>query len=402
MNKEWEIKRLGEVCNILNGGTPKTGAKEYWDGNVKWITPKDMGKLTSKFVGDTPRKITSLGLQKSSAKLIPSNSLILSTRAPIGHLAINTSEMATNQGCRGIIPLNDINVQYLYYFLSNSIDLLNSLGTGATFRELSTKALSSVKIPLPPIPEQKHIVKILDEAFAAIEKAKANAEKNLQNSRELFDSYLNKVFANPSTSLGTGPGEDWEEKKLGDLAKINYGYTEKASFEKIGPKFLRITDIQNNSVNWVSVPFCKIEKSQLPKYILTNGDIVFARTGATTGKSYLIKNPPDSVFASYLIRLQVQTKDLIPEFVHLFFQTQQYWDNIKIGVSGSAQGGFNATKLSKLKIIFPAVLEQNRIVKKFERLILEIKKLEAIYQQKLADLEELNKSLLQKAFDGEL
>jgi len=248
--------------------------------------------------------------------------------------------------------------------------------------------------PSPPFPNKKRIVKILDEAFAAIDKANANAEKNLQNSRELFDSYLNKVFANP--------GEDWEESKLGDLTKINYGYTEKASFDEIGPKFLRITDIQNNSVNWTSVPFCKIEKNQLPKYILTKGDIVFARTGATTGKSYLIENPPESIFASYLIRLQIQTEDLLPEFVYLFFQTQQYWESIKIGVSGSAQGGFNATKLSNLKITFPTILEQNKIVKESEKLILHINKLETIYQQKLTDLEELKKSILQKGFEGQL
>ena len=165
MIKGWEIIQLGNVCNILNGGTPKTKVKQYWDGNVKWITPKDLGKLSQKVVDDTPRKISELGLQKSSAKLIPSNSIILSTRAPIGHIAINTSEMATNQGCRGIIPSTKLDVNYLYYFLSKSKKLLNDLGTGATFRELSTRSLSSVEIPLPPIPEQKRIVTILDKAF---------------------------------------------------------------------------------------------------------------------------------------------------------------------------------------------------------------------------------------------
>ena len=192
--EDWEEKKLGNVCNILNGGTPKTGVKEYWNGNVKWITPKDMGKLSSKFVDDTPRKITSLGLQKSSAKLMPSNSLILSTRAPIGHLAINTSEMATNQGCRGIVPLNDINTQYLYYFLSNSTDLLNRLGTGATFRELSTKALSSVKIPLPKIRIQDKIVAKFNILSANIKKLETNYQQKLTGLEELKKSILQKAF----------------------------------------------------------------------------------------------------------------------------------------------------------------------------------------------------------------
>ncbi|MBC8182188.1 restriction endonuclease subunit S [candidate division KSB1 bacterium] len=192
--EDWEEKKLGEVCNTLNGGTPKTGVKEYWDGNVKWITPKDMGKLSSKFVDDTPRKITSLGLQKSSAKLLPSNSLILSTRAPIGHLAINTSEMATNQGCRGIIPSSKINIQYLYYFFSNSIDLLNSLGTGATFRELSAKALSSVKIPLPPIHIQDKIIAKFNALSTDTKKLETIYQKKLADLEELKKSILQKAF----------------------------------------------------------------------------------------------------------------------------------------------------------------------------------------------------------------
>ncbi len=116
--KGWEVKKLGEVCDVINGGTPKTGNTEYWSGNIKWLTPKDMGKLANKYVDDTSKKITTLGLQKSSAKLIPANSVILSTRAPIGHLAINVFEMATNQGCRGIIPGKSISNKYLFYFLS--------------------------------------------------------------------------------------------------------------------------------------------------------------------------------------------------------------------------------------------------------------------------------------------
>lgn len=106
--KGWEIKKLGEVCEILNGGTPKTNIAEYWDGDIHWITPADLGKLKKPTVDDTPRKITRLGLEKSSAKLFPKNSIILSTRAPIGHLAINEVPMSTNQGCRGIVPSKNL------------------------------------------------------------------------------------------------------------------------------------------------------------------------------------------------------------------------------------------------------------------------------------------------------
>ncbi len=154
----------------------------------------------------------------------------------------------------------------------------------------------------------------------------------------------------------------WEFKNLTMVSTINYGYTESASYEQVGPKFLRITDIQNDRVDWKSVPYCKIALEDVPKYRLASGDIVFARTGATTGKSYLVNNPPDAVFASYLIRLRVIDKKLLPEFVSLFFQTDSYWKSIKDGSAGSAQGGFNATKLGALSIPIPPISEQQRIV----------------------------------------
>lgn len=379
MSNNWEIKRLGEVCTILNGGTPKTDVKEYWDGNVKWITPKDMGKLTSKFVDDTPRKITSLGLQKSSAKLIPSNSLILSTRAPIGHLSINTSEMATNQGCRGIIPLNDINVQYLYYFLSNSIELLNSLGTGVTFRELSTKALSSVKIPLPPIPEQKRIVKILDEAFVAIDKAKANAEKNLQNSRELFDSYLNKVFANP--------GEDWEEKKLNQIS------------ENLDRKRIPITKSKRIKGKYPYYGASGIV-DYVNDYIFDEDLLLISEDGA----NLLARSTPIAFSVSG--KIWVNNHAHILRFDNITTQkyVEMYFASIKLDeyITGAAQPKLNQSALNSIRIPAPPIDKQKRIIENLNNLSNQTKNLEKVYQQKLADLEELKKSILQKAFEGQL
>lgn len=177
------------------------------------LLQKDMGQLNSVFVDKTDRKITDAGLKNSSAKMLPPNSVVLSSRAPIGHLAINTKPISTNQGCKGIIPSEKINTLFLYHFLKNSVELLNDLGSGTTFKELSGSKLSLVKIPLPPLPEQQRIVAILDEAFAAIAKVKANAKQNLQNAKELFESYLQGVFEKK--------GEGWEEKKIGEVIKYD-------------------------------------------------------------------------------------------------------------------------------------------------------------------------------------
>lgn len=148
MKAGWKEEKIGEVTTIISGGTPKSGVSEYWHGEVLWITPKDMGKLNGIYVSDTSRKITENGLAKSSAKLIPSNSVILSTRAPIGHLAINAEPMATNQGCRGLVPRSNVDTKFLFYFLNMSVPYLNEIGTGTTFKELSKTALSNVDISI--------------------------------------------------------------------------------------------------------------------------------------------------------------------------------------------------------------------------------------------------------------
>ena len=192
----------------------------------------------------------------------------------------------------------------------------------------------------------------------------------------------------------------WEIKKLGEVAKVMYGYTEKSYIEEIGPKFLRITDIQNDGVNWDTVPYCYINDSDFEKYKLINGDIVFARTGATTGKSYLVINPPKSVFASYLVKLNIINIDLLPEFLFLYFQTKAYWDTINAGISGSAQGGFNATKLSELQIPFPPKEEQQRIVAKLDEAFEAIEKTKANAEQNLKNTKELFDSYLHSIFEN--
>ena len=113
----WPVARISDIAEVVSGGTPKSGVSEYWDGGIEWITPKDMGRARELYVSTTERNISKTGLEQSSAKLIPENSVILSTRAPIGHLVINAVPMAFNQGCRGLIPNAKINTKFLYYFL---------------------------------------------------------------------------------------------------------------------------------------------------------------------------------------------------------------------------------------------------------------------------------------------
>lgn len=192
--------------------------------------------------------------------------------------------------------------------------------------------------------------------------------------------------------------EVWPDVRLGDISSVNYGYTAKASFESVGPKFLRITDIKKHGVDWSTVPSCLIDDGDFERHKLQHDDIVFARTGATTGKSYRLDNPKNSVAASYLIRLRIRDKSVLPSFVSLFFQTKKYWDAVTEGTIGSAQGGFNASKLGELVISKPPIPEQKRIVAILNEAFEGIDAAIANTQKNLANARELYDSYLNDVF----
>jgi type I restriction enzyme, S subunit len=155
---------------------------------------------------------------------------------------------------------------------------------------------------------------------------------------------------------------EWPRVGLDELAdRIDYGLTASAATDRVGPKFLRITDIQNGAVNWTTVPYCNCRARELDRYSLSVGDIVFARTGATTGKSYLIREcPPNTVFASYLIRIRPNTR-VHPQYLAYFFDTPDYWGQVALRAQGAGQPGINASKLKELSVPLPPLSEQKRI-----------------------------------------
>ena len=393
MKTNWQIKKLGEVCEIVNGGTPKTGVLRYWDGNILWITPKDMGRLRKIYVEETERKISKAGLERSSAKIIPPNSIILSTRAPIGHLAINTKEISTNQGCKGLIPNKNLDTKFLYYFLKDSVELLNSLGSGTTFKELSGTKLKEVEIPFPSAIEQKRIVKILDEVFEGVEKAKENAEKNLKNSRELFESYLQGVFENSK----------WEKKTLEEVS-LQFGrgkskHRPRNDKKLYGGKypFIQTGDIRNSGHFIVEYSQSYSEAGLAQSKLWPRGTIciTIAANIAETGILNFDACFPDSV-----IGLVANPKIADTNFVEYLLQS--FKAVLQAKGKGSAQANINMATFEHERFPFPSVSEQKTIVKKLDALAEQTKKLEGIYGQKLADIEELKKSVLKKAFAGEL
>jgi len=197
--------------------------------------------------------------------------------------------------------------------------------------------------------------------------------------------------------------EGWKWVILKDISEsIQYGYTESSSKEPIGPKFLRITDIQENKVFWESVPFCKIDEVSINRYLLKDGDLVFARTGATVGKSFLIKGLiPKAVFASYLIRVRVN-KEINEKFLSNFFYSSNYWSQITKGQVGIGQPNVNGTTLGKLIIPLPPLPTQQTIVSKIEELFSELDKGVENLKTAQQQLKVYRQAVLKWAFEGKL
>lgn len=375
----WKKVELGDVCSIINGGTPKSEVAEYWDGDLNWITPKEMGKLLSREISSTERKITDKGMKNSSAKLLPINSVILSSRAPIGHLAINKALMATNQGCKGLVPSEALNYEYLYYFLSHSKQLLNDMGSGATFKELSGSKLATVEIPLPSLQVQLKIVTKLDAIFVEIDKATAAAEANASNAEALFQSYLTQVFEKDSNG--------WDIKFLNQIS------------ENLDSKRIPITK--------------GIREEGVIPYYGASGIVDYVKNFIFDGDILLISEDGANLLArTYPIAFSVNGKCWVNNHAHVVkFQNlvsqifvEFYLNSISLKpfVSGMAQPKLNQAMLNKIPIPFPSLEEQAKLVNLFESIKESSDISHKAYIRKIEELSKLKSSILKQAFSGEL
>jgi type I restriction enzyme S subunit len=394
MKNGWQTKTLGEMCEVLNGGTPKTGVPEYWGGKHLWITPAEMGKRLSPYANDTERKITDLGLRDSSAQILPPNSVILSSRAPIGHLVINTKPMATNQGCKGLVPGSQLQHKFLYYYLSSIVDLLNSLGTGATFKELSGGKLKEVPVPVTSLPEQQRIVGLLDEAFAGIATAQATAEKNLQNARALFASHLQSVF--------TQRGKGWEEKPMGEVCEVKDGTHDSPKYVDDGIPFVTQKNIREDGLSFEKTRFIRQEDHDdfYRRSNATHGDILISMIGANRGMACIVDD--ERTFSIKNVGLVKKNPSINHQFLLYFLKSPQAASYVQAASKGGAQEFVGLTELRKFPVPLPSLERQNALAETFQSLREETQRLAAHYERKLELLAALKKSLLNEAFTGKL
>ena len=231
---EMEKYKLGDICEIVSGSTPKTNIDEYWEGTIKWITPAELNDDTY-IITDSVRKITELAVKKTGLKSFPEGTVILSSRAPIGKVAIAGCEMYCNQGFKNLICSKKINNKYLYWFLKGNTIFLNSLGRGATFKELSKSIVSNIEINLPDIVYQKKAVETLEKVSEII----ALRKRELSSLDDLIKARFVEMFGNPAT-----PGDKFKTCKLGEVADVKSSHRVfTTEFVAEGVPFYRGTEI---------------------------------------------------------------------------------------------------------------------------------------------------------------
>ena len=332
---------MGEYAEIVGGGTPSTNVSAYWDGNINWYAPAEISDQI--YLSSSQRKITEQGLNRSSAKMLPVGTVLFTSRAGIGKTAILSHVACTNQGFQSIVPHDGKLDSYFIYSRTEELKkYAETVGAGSTFVEVSGKQMSNMELMMPKTIKEQQVI---GNYFRKID----NLITLHQRKNDDFGILFNYV---------------WEQRKLGDIAySFEYGLNAAAKeFDGIN-KYIRITDIDDDShlfiMNDLTSP--DIDLSDEDNYKLSEGDILFARTGASVGKTYIYK-PSDGLvyYAGFLIRTKIR-EEYNAEFVFQNTLTEKYYKYIAVTSQRSGQPGVNAQEYAEYKIFVPCRSEQDKI-----------------------------------------
>jgi type I restriction enzyme S subunit len=373
----WEYTPVKYFAEIVNGSTPSSSEESYWKGEINWVTTDDLGKLDQKYIYNTRRTITETGYKSCGTTIAPKGSVVISTRAPIGHLGILKVNACTNQGCKTLIPKN-INSEFLHYYLGIGRNELEALGQGSTFKELPTSALKGFKIIAPPISEQTIIANYLDQKTAQIDNLITKKESLIQLLEEERVALINQAVTKgldlnvPMKDsgiewLGEMP-EHWEVKSFRFCIKILTDYTANGSFASLAEnvtyydrgysRLVRLTDLRVNLEN-EGLYVDEQAHNFLKKSELFGGELLIANVGAYAGlvKQMPIKEGKHTLGPNmFLLRLNQNTEFFIHQLNSPFCSEQ-----LKIMAVSSAQPKLNKDNIRQLKVVSPPLEEQNDI-----------------------------------------
>ena len=363
----WTQAKVSDICQVISGSTPKTNVSENWDGDLVWVTPNDLSKQKAKYVSNSERKITTAGLRNASLTSLPLNTVIMSSRAPIGYLAINKTIATINQGCKAFVCNNEIDSEFLYYFLQGNMDTVKSFGAGSTFAEVGKKALENLKVILPPKSEQQKIAEILstvDEDIEKIDRVIGGTE-NLK--RGLLRNLLTKGIGHTKfkkTKLGEIP-KDWNMEELGKVALINPS-TKLVISNDTPVGFITMADVSNDA-KVENVQERKLSQVKKGYTQFLANDVLFAKITPCmeNGKGGVCPDLGYKIYSgSTEFHILRESNKICSEFIHYTVNQKDFRALAERYMTGSAgQKRVQKEFLESYKIALPPIDEQKQITK---------------------------------------
>ncbi len=379
--------KLGEICEIISGSTPKTGIPEYWDGTQKWITPAELNEDTY-IITDSIRKLTELGVEKAGLSSFPEGTVILSSRAPIGKVAIAGCEMYCNQGFKNLICSEKINNHYLYWFLKGRTEYLNSLGRGATFKEISKQIVSNIEIDVPPIEQQKRAVNQLEKANAIIRLRKQQLQKLDELVKARFVEMFGDVIRN---------SKSWEIRVLADIASSRLGKmldTKQQTGECSYP-YLANFNVQWFRFNTENLNQMDFNEEDRIEFELQNGDLLVCE-GGEIGRCAVWHNEiQPCFFQKALHRVRCNRQIVHPDYLGWWFKYNCDHDGFAAIAGAKATiAHLPGVKLKQLRVAIPPLELQEQ----FAAFVEQANKSKVTVQKALDEAQLLFDSLMQKYF----
>jgi len=385
------IVTLGEVCKVVSGSTPKRERAEYWEGTIPWVTPKEINRLTSPYLWGSEEKITEEGFNSCSTSMLPAGSVLLSSRAPIGLLAINKIPVCTNQGFKSLVPSNEVNAEYLYYVLKANVKALQALGNGATFKELAKPAVEGFEIPLPPIDDQLRIAHLLGKVEGLI----AQRKQNLQHLDDLLKSVFLEMFGDPVRNE-----KGWDKPALTAFGKISTGNTpprsESANYDGDFIEWIKTDNITGDAVCITPSAEHLSEIGARKARTVTSGALLVACIAGSVESIGRAALTDRTVSFNQQINAIQPGKDVNPLYLYGLFKLSRSY--IQSHATKGMKKILTKGDFEKITMIKPSFEIQNQFAVIFEK----VESIKSRYKQSLTDLETLYGALSQQAFKGEL
>ena len=401
---DWVIHEISDIAEVVGGSTPSTNNEDYWGGEIAWATPTDITELSGNTIDETADTITKDGLNSASTHLLPPYSVLMTSRATIGKCAVNTVEMATNQGFQNLAPKEDVETWYLHYMMLDTASFLESLGAGSTFDEVSKSVVESVEIPVPPLEEQRKIASVLYTVDQAIQKT----EEMLEQAEKVQTGVMQDLFRNgvqecPTKELrriGKIP-EHWDVVKLEDVSlNITDGTHFSPPTIDEGYPYITSTNIRDWGFDLDDLKYISEEDH---KEIISScnpepGDVLYVKDGANTGNVYV--NTLDFEFSllSSVALIKPNKNQVKPWFLKYLFTWPKFRQLVLSQMSGTGISRLTISKLEKTDILLPPINEQNKIIE----ILNQFHEYQSVHRQKGERLGRLKRGLMQDLLSGEI